>query len=140
MTDLTVKDFMQSNPPSVTVTTSLVETVELLLNRQLTALPVVGDTNEVVGIISEYDCHKAMLMSSYHCDTPVYVKDILNTAVTNVHVEEGIADVAIKLSEQTSSVYPVLSNNKLVGLLTRSDILQALNENLSLCTSTANHA
>jgi predicted transcriptional regulator len=134
MSEVIVRDFMQDNPLTVGLNTTLVKAVEILISKKLSGLAVINDNNEVVGFISEYDCHKAMLMSSYHCDNPVYVCDIMKSDFINVSPEDGIADVAIKLLEETTSLYLVVKDKKLIGTLTRQDILYTLNENLSLCS------
>lgn len=134
MAELKAKEIMQDHAVVVSPNTPLVEVVETLINKKLSGVAVVDNNNKVVGLVSEYDCHKAMLMSSYYCDNPVYVSDIMSTNFVALDPEDGIANMAIKLLEEPSNVYLVIKNEKLMGTLTRHHILKALNNNLSLCS------
>lgn len=134
MTEVTVRELMQEHPLVVKPYTTLVEAVELLINQKLSELPVVSNNNDIIGFISEYDCHKAMLISSYHCDNPVYVNDIINKNYAAIAPDEGIADISIKLLAEPSSLYLVAQNKQLIGTLTRHDILNTLNKSLTLCS------
>lgn len=133
MSEVIVREFMLEHPVTIKSNTPLVQAVELLLNKKIAGLPVVNELNEVTGFLSEYDCHKAMLMSSYHCDTPDTVSDIQHQNYVSVDPNVGIADVAIKLVSEASSMYLVIENKKLIGTLTRHDILKALDNNLRAC-------
>ncbi len=134
MAEVTVRELMQEHPLTVSTYTTLVEAVELLINNNLSGLAVVDNNNNIIGFISEYDCHKAMLMSSYHCDNPVYVNDIINKNFAAVDPDDGIADVSIKLLAEQSNHYLVIKNKQLIGTLTRHDILNTLNKSLTLCS------
>lgn len=134
MAEVTVREFMLEHPLTIKGNTPLVVAVELLINKKLAGLTVVNDANEVTGFISDYDCHKAMLMSSYHCDNPVSVDDIQHTNFVAINPDDGIADIAIKLLKEISSLYLVIEDKKLIGTLTRHNILNALNKNLTLCS------
>jgi predicted transcriptional regulator len=134
MAEVTVREFMLEHPAAIKGSTPLVTAVEMLINKNIAGLAVVNEENEVTGFISDYDCHKAMLMSSYHCDNPVYVSDIQHQDYIAINPDDGIADIAIKLLNEPSSLYLVIENKKLTGTLTRLDILNTLNKNLSLCS------
>ena len=133
MSEVIVREFMLEHPVTVKSDTPLVEAVETLLGKELAGLAVINGSGEVTGFISDYDCHKAMLMSSYHCDNPVYVSDIQHQNYVAINPEDGIADIAIKLVNEPASLYLVIENKKLIGTLTRHDILKALDNNLRAC-------
>ncbi|NRA61837.1 MAG: CBS domain-containing protein [Psychrobium sp.] len=134
MTDITVKQLMHKNPTTIKCSTPLADVVKTLTNETTLGLIVVDDSNHVIGVVSEYDCHKALLAGSYHCDTPVSVNDIMTQSIINLVPNEHIADVAIKVLNETTDVYPVIENDNFIGTLTRGDILNVLIKNLNLCS------
>ena len=62
----TVRDIMARHPASIRIGTDLTEVVEVLLRQHMTGLPVVDDADRVVGFVSEQDCLRSLLVSSYH--------------------------------------------------------------------------
>ena len=134
MTDITVKELMNHTPKTLKCSTPLADIVNTLLTENVDELPVVSSENILIGFVSALDCHKAILISSYHCDKPVIVNDIMNQKFISINADAQIADVAIKMQNEGSSIYPVLQGDKLIGTLSRNDLLKMLNENLSLCS------
>jgi len=134
MTDITVKALMNPNPKTLKCSSSLEEVVKTLLTENVDELAVVNSQNKLLGFVSALDCHKAILISSYHCDKPVIVNDIMNQKFISINTDEQISDVAIKMQNESSNIYPVIESEKLIGTLSRNDLLKVLNENLSLCS------
>ena len=134
MTDITVKALMNPNPKTLKCSSSLEEVVKTLPTENVDELAVVNSQNKLLGFVSALDCHKAILISSYHCDKPVIVNDIMNQKFISINTDEQISDVAIKMQNESSNIYPVIESEKLIGTLSRNDLLKVLNENLSLCS------
>jgi predicted transcriptional regulator len=134
MTDIKVKALMNPNPKTIKCSTTLADIVDTLLAENVNELAVVNNHNSLLGFVSAFDCHKAILISSYHCDKPVIVNDIMNQKYVFTNADEQIADVAIKMQNEVSNIYPVLKGDKLIGTLSRNDIINVLNESLSLCS------
>lgn len=134
MTDITVKELMKLNPKTLKCSTPLADIVTTLLEQNIDEIAVVNNQNKLLGFVSALDCHKAILISSYHCDKPVIVNDIMNQNFISIAANDYIAEVAIKMQNEASNIYPVLTDGKLIGTLSRNEILKVLNENLSLCS------
>lgn len=134
MTDITVNELMNPNPKTLKCSSPFEDVVKTLLTENVDELAVVNSKNKLLGFVSALDCHKAILISSYHCDKPVIVNDIMNQQFISINADEQIADVAIKMQNVVSNIYPVLQDEKLIGTLSRNDLLKVLNVNLSLCS------
>jgi len=129
-----VMNEMKINAPSIPCGTSLVAVVDLFAKHQINAVPVVNSTNEVIGFVSESDCLQALISGSYHCDKPAIVNDVMSKNVVSVSPQDSIIDIAIRMKKDNLSVYPVVEDRKLVGIIRRSDILQVLAENNNQCS------
>ncbi|MBU2706843.1 CBS domain-containing protein [Zooshikella marina] len=113
--------------------TPLKVVLDRLMRDHLSGLPVINEDKEVIGFVSEQDCIKQVLQSSYFCDQNAIVNDVMRTDVLTVSPKEDIINLAQQMIAHKPKVYPVVENNKLVGLITRTDILRALAENITHC-------
>jgi len=134
MTMQRVMNKMKINAPSIPCGTSLVAVVDLFAKHQINAVPVVNSTNEVIGFVSESDCLQALISGSYHCDKPAIVNDVMSKNVVSVSPQDSIIDIAIRMTKDNLSVYSVVENRQLVGIIRRGDILQVLAENNNQCS------
>ncbi|MBL1416593.1 MAG: CBS domain-containing protein [Moritella sp.] len=134
MTMQRVMNEMKINAPSIPCGTSLVAVVDLFAKHQINAVPVVNSTNEVIGFVSESDCLQALISGSYHCDKPAIVNDVMSNNVVSVSPQDSIIDIAIRMTKDNLSVYPVVEAGQLVGIIRRGDILQVLAENNNQCS------
>lgn len=135
MSEQTIRDIMQVNPPAVTPDTSLRIAVDLLLLHQLTGLPVIGPDRTVLGFVSELDCLPLLLMASYHCEGSPTVAEVMHQGALVVHPGEGIVDLAQRMKTAKPKVYPVVEEQRLIGLVTRTDLLRALATNWAACSA-----
>jgi CBS domain-containing protein len=132
---LTVRDIMIHGVSSVTPATSVREAVDLMLRRRLRAIPVVGEKREVLGIISEWDIMRGLLpqipragQESGTDSVPetLRVKDIMTRSVLCISEELGLEEAANMMINKDVEQFPVTSEGKLSGFLTRSDIIRKL--------------
>ncbi|RDH43595.1 CBS domain-containing protein [Zooshikella ganghwensis] len=128
-----VKDYMTAHHLPFTCGTPLKVVLDRLMRDHLSGLPVINEDKEVIGFVSEQDCIKQVLQSSYFCDQNAIVNDVMRTDVLTVSPKEDIINLAQQMIAHKPKVYPVVENNKLVGLITRTDILRALAENITHC-------
>ena len=128
MSPLRVKDVMNRKPPAVRRGTLLTDVVNLLLQHRLLGLPVVNSEQHVIGFVSEQECIHTLLISSYHSEGAPRVDDVMSTSPSLATPQDSIVDLALRMEQERHKVYPVVSSDRLVGLVTRSGILKALNE------------
>ena len=106
--------------------TTLTEAVRILKENQLTGLPIVKDSDQVVGFLSEQDCIKQILESSYHWDEVVKVTKVMQPNVLSVAPGDSVVDVATRMITDKPKIYPVIEDGLLVGVITRAKVLRAL--------------
>ncbi|MGB0898728.1 CBS domain-containing protein [Psychrobium sp. nBUS_13] len=137
MIDLKVKDFITQNAPVITSTTLLSDAVDKIEQSDQDSAVVV-DNDQVVGILSERDCLKTLISSSYYCDGAPTVKEFMKSDVVTVNADDNIHDVAAKVISDTAgfcdqTCFPVMQNNVYVGLIGVKGLVEALNQYFKTC-------
>jgi CBS domain-containing protein len=126
MKSLKIRDYMLSKRHAVLAQTSLTDAVRKLSDLNLTGMPVIDESDSVVGFLSEQDCIKQILESSYHWDEMVSVSKVMHVDVLSVSPNDSVVDVATRMLTAKPKIYPVCEDGQLVGVITRAQILRAL--------------
>ncbi len=133
MHSILVKDYMDHNAHAIMSDTNVKDAVESMLNDGVIGLPVIDTAERVVGYVSEQDCIKEMLNDAFYCEEPAEVTQVMKTDVISVSPDTSIVEIAQSMLERRPKNYPVISDGKLVGIISRSHILRALLENDQDC-------
>ncbi len=80
----------------------------------------------MVGILSEKDCLSPALSASYHEEWGGRVSEFMHAEVESVEADANIADVAKLFMDREYKHFPVMHENRLVGQISRRDVLKAL--------------
>ncbi|MBQ25644.1 CBS domain-containing protein [Alcanivorax sp.] len=134
MQEMTVRALMAKHPMAIKTGTELTEVVDALLQHKFTGLPVVDSQNKVVGFVSEQDCLRKLLISSYHCEGALVVEDFMHDQPLTVKEDDSAVNVAELMVTEKPKIYPVVDGQgKLTGLLTREQVLRALKDSRRGC-------
>lgn len=82
----------------------------------------------MVGFLSEKDCMKVALNANYHGTVGGKVETFMGRGVETIDVDTPIIDVAQKFLDTPYKRFPVVNDNRLVGTITRHELLRALQE------------
>jgi CBS domain-containing protein len=110
-----VKEVMTKNVISFREDTPLDEIALTLASKHITGAPVLGPEGHVVGIVSETDVFSKR---------GKVARDIMSPRVISVSEETGIDEAARLLIGERIRRVPVIRGGKMVGLLSRSDVLE----------------
>jgi CBS domain-containing protein len=77
-------------------------------------------------MLSELDCMKVALQAGYHDHFGGPVSDFMSDGVQTVDGEMNIIDLAQEFAETSYRRFPVMRNNRLIGQISRRDVLRAL--------------
>ena len=128
---LKVADQMNRHPVTFHAEMTLETAVDKLTDAGQLGGPVVDDQNKVVGFLSEQDCLARMLLSSYHDQVSAHVRDVMRMDVLTVKPYTGIIDLAQQMLGAKPKIYPVVDDNGLlVGVISRTDVLRAIDQEL----------
>ncbi|MCC2604388.1 CBS domain-containing protein [Planctobacterium marinum] len=127
MESLQVCDYMSRRPVTFTTEMPVAEAVEKLLHSHQTGGPVVNEKKQLVGFLSEQDCLRQMIESSYYREQVARVKDIMMKDVLSLKPYASVLEVAQKMISEKPKVYPVVDDDGvLLGSISRAQILNAI--------------
>ncbi len=123
-----VRDYMAGSLVTFKPEMDVLDAIHALVRHRIAGAPVVNDQGELVGMLSEFDCTKVALNAGYYGDWGGPVSDYMSREVDTVDAEMNIIDLAQKFQESGYRRFPVLHGNRLVGQISRRDVLRALGE------------
>ncbi|MDO5849173.1 MAG: homoserine O-acetyltransferase [Methanobrevibacter sp.] len=113
LSDDRVSDIMTSDVQTIKPTSDIKEAAKLMLDNQVTHLPVVSDDSKLIGIVTSWDLSKAIATNTYS------LNDIMTTSVKYCYKQDSIDDVIYKMREDDISCLPVVDDDlKLEGVVT----------------------
>ncbi|TKB46796.1 CBS domain-containing protein [Ferrimonas sediminicola] len=133
MESVKVQDYMERRPVWLSPETPLSVAVDTLLKARQPGAPVVDAEHHLVGFVSEQDCLSVLLASSYHCDITATVADCMRTDVLTVKPEDSVLALAELMLGQKPKIYPVVDEDRVVGMIDRSRVLNAISTHLKSC-------
>jgi acetoin utilization protein AcuB len=128
-----VKELMSTNLTTVSPNDKLDRVFFLYNFENLRHLPVL-EKKKLVGMISDRDLKKNLGQKKTFIENPDgtiiqlstrRVKNIMRRNVTTVEPEQRAADAAAIMAKKKIGALPVVHKNKLVGIITATDILKA---------------
>ncbi len=127
-TPILVSDYMSTKIITFTEDQPIEEVIETLIRNRISGGPVVNDSNELVGIISEGDCIQQISESRYY-NLPISKKNTVGKAmvkkVETIDADMNIFDAANQFLKSKRRRFPILENGKLIGLISQKDVLKA---------------
>lgn len=123
-----VADIMAIELVTFSPDTFIHKAILVLLDRRLSGAPVIDETGRLVGVLSKKDCLKVALSSSYHQDWGGTVQEYMSTDVTTLDADIELVSAAEFFLESSYRRFPVMRDGRLVGQISRTDVLRALVE------------
>jgi CBS domain-containing protein len=148
---LTVRDIMETDVPVVTVADSVEQVIHVLRENELPGVPVVNEGGRCVGIITEADLVIAGEDEELHL--PHYVQlfggvvflesishfeerlrkafastaeDMMTPDPVTIEPDATVREAARVIARKKHNRLPVVEHGRLVGVVTRVDVLDAL--------------
>lgn len=142
------RDLMSTNLISVTKDTPLKEVADLMVKHRISGIPVV-DGDRLLGIVTESD----MLVRAKKLELPTFLpfiggiiylegpsrlneevkkmtaikaEEIMTTKLHTITPDETLETIATLMVEKKVNRLPVVEDGRLVGIITRSDVVRAV--------------
>jgi CBS domain-containing protein len=120
---LTAADIMTVDLVTIRPEASLREAIELLLREKISGLPVVDADGRLVGVITEFAMLAMVYDQSVQCQS---VANHMTREVITVDATDPVSRIADLCIVHRVRRVPVMCDGRLVGLIARRDVLQAL--------------
>ncbi|MEZ5558751.1 MAG: CBS domain-containing protein [Pseudomonadales bacterium] len=125
MRSVKVADYMATRLVTFTPQTSVVEAMTTLIERGISGAPVVDAAGALVGMLSEVDVMQVVVQDSYYNESTGIVADFMKSPVETVDADADIYGLAERFHREHRRRYPVLRDGRLVGQISRRDVLRA---------------
>ena len=150
-----VREIMTTDVVSVKRDTSINEIAKLMGARDISGVPVVDDTGGVVGIVTELD----LIVRNTRLDVPHFLQildlgriplelpsqyrhrlqhmlgtraeDVMSHEVVTVGPDDNVEKLAELMVRQRLNPVPVVENGKLVGIVSRADLIDMMAAEMS---------
>ena len=121
------KDIMTRDVITVRPSLPVKELAMLLIKNQVSGVPVADETGKIIVLVSEADIN---------AKKGKQVQSIMSEQVFSLSEEASVEEIARLMTTRRIKRVPIMNNGKLVGIVSRADIVNsiAMGENLALHT------
>ncbi len=155
---MNASDVMVHNVVTIGPKAAVLEAAKLLGENDISALPVVDEDGNVVGIISEADLMRreeldtekkhywwieavtpaSMLANEFAKSHGKTVEEVMSKHVISAKANASLAEIATLLERNRIKRVPIIEQGKIVGIVSRANLVQALASTNAVCTETTN--
>ena len=124
----TVREIMTRSLVTLRPEMTIAAAAEELLAHEISGAPVIGEEGELLGLLSEYDCLRAVASAQYQLDAhdaAETVADLMTTDCRSVEPGLDLFGLAHEFVRLRMRRFPVLEDGRLVGQVSRRDALRA---------------
>ena len=139
-------DIMVSNVITIGVNATVHDVAQLLVEKRISAVPVVGGKGELLGIVSEGDLlrraevgtekrrswwleawmSKEALANDFVKSHARKATDVMTRRVVTAKPDTSLGEIATLLEKNGIKRVPIVAGGKVVGIVSRSNLIQAL--------------
>ena len=121
-----IKEFMAKQLITFQSDTPIETAMESFLENKISGAPVLNNQGKLVGVLSEKDCMRTLFESSYYNNLGGFVKEYMSTDLKTINIHDTLSNVADEFIKSRFRRFPVMEGDKLVGQISRRDILRAI--------------
>ena len=149
-----VRDIMTTEIVAVRPEASVNDIARLMCEHNVSGVPVVDEAGKIVGVITELD----MIVRNTRLELPAFIQildgrimletpghyekrlrhmlgtraeDIMTREVVSIGPDAEVEDVATLMVKRRVNPVPIIENDTLVGIVSRSDIIRMMSQALA---------
>jgi len=131
---MTVKEILKDknrNVVTVALTAAVAEAMAMLIDNQIGCLPVLDESEKLVGILSDKDIFRAVneQIDSFQQLT---VGDLMTTELIVGLVEDDINYIAGLMTKNRVRHIPIVAEDKLIGMVSIGDVVKNQMEDMKI--------
>jgi CBS domain-containing protein len=123
-----VRDYMSRHLIVLSPDMEVLHAIGIFVEKKISGAPVLDRFGGLVGMLSEKDCMRVALSAGYYGEWGGRVAEYMHAPVATIDADTPIVEVAQLFAEREYRRYPVTEDARLVGQISRSDVLRALQE------------
>lgn len=120
------RDFMATELIVLAPDMSVHDAMNEFLENDISGAPVVDEHGSVVGMLTERDCLQVIYGATYHRDPGGKVLEHMSAPVETLDADMDLVTVIERFLRSRYRRFPVLDGTRLVGLISRRDILRSV--------------
>ena len=120
------RDFMTTHVHTIAADSNVGDAVRMLVERGHSGAPVVDAGGAPLGILSEYDCIRVLAQAIADRWPEGRVTELMSSTLETVAPTDDVLTLATRFADGRHRRLLVVENGRLVGLISRHDLLRAL--------------
>ena len=124
-----VADYMARDLITLAPEDEINAAMNILLKHRISGAPVVDKKGQLVGILSKKDCLRAAIQASYYREWGETVAAHMSAEVETLDASTDVLTAAKAFVDSNHRRFPVMQGGRMVGQISRADVLRALSEN-----------
>lgn len=120
---LKAEDVMTRGVITIGPDATLVDTIKLLVAKEISGMPVIDADEKVVGIISEKDILNFTFSGNIR---NTKVREAMTKKIVSFSSDTDIDKISLAISENKFRRVPIIDKGKLAGIISRRDIIRYL--------------
>jgi CBS domain-containing protein len=132
MRSVSVKDHMSKNVVTLDPEMEILQAAHVLITHDISGAPVLDRHGRLVGVLTERDCMRVAMQGDYHGTPAGLVKDFMSSNPEWISPEQSILTLSDLFINGRFHRYPVVDNGRLVGIISRRDVMRAMGKHYPL--------
>ena len=128
---IAIDEFMTAEPYTLRETDSLSDARKVMTERHIRHIPITDDEKRLLGLVTQRDVLAATAPTSkqqtksapHEGDSDIKLSDIMVRDVSVIHRTDSLRQAALYIQSHKYGCLPVLSADRLVGIITDSDFI-----------------
>ncbi|MEM8593596.1 MAG: CBS domain-containing protein [Pseudomonadota bacterium] len=130
-TQYTVNDYMRQDLVTLSIDMDISKAIESFVDSKISGAPVIDEHGMLIGMLSEADCIKAYISCVYNSSGSGcgHVAEFMSTQLHTLTPSADLIEAANLFMQHNLRRIPVVSYGRLVGQLSRHNLLKAIHDN-----------
>ncbi|MBT8455694.1 MAG: CBS domain-containing protein [Rhodobacteraceae bacterium] len=124
-----VSDYMSRDLITLSPENEINHAMSILLENNISGVPVLDKSGALAGILTEKDCLKAAMQASYYRTWGTTVAEHMSENVETIDAGQDIFTATTAFLNSVYRRFPVMEDGRLVGQISRTDALRAMKDN-----------
>ena len=121
----TIDEFMTSDPYTLYETHTIDDARRVMTEKHVRHIPITDKDNHLHGLVTQRDVLAATIPAELHITAPdILPSEVMIKNISVIHKSDSLRQAAVYLQSHKYGCLPVISDDKLVGIITDSDFVE----------------